>query len=61
MPLLARICEVVQVPNLVVHDSEAPQGKQPIQAERAVNAAIAAVAGAERTVELAPTSRASAG
>lgn len=52
--LFARICEAIRLPYLVVHDRDAPPGKQPIPSERAVNAAIVAVAGRERVIELAP-------
>jgi hypothetical protein len=61
IPLFARICDAVQVPYVVVHDRDAPSGKQPIQAERAVNAAIAAIAGPERTILLEPDFEAVAG
>jgi predicted ATPase len=54
IPLFAQICDAVHVPYLVVHDRDAPPRRRPIQAERAVNAAIAEIAGAERTIELAP-------
>jgi hypothetical protein len=54
IPLFARICEAAHVPYLVVYDRDAPRGRRPIQAERAVNAAIVAVAGTERTIELVP-------
>jgi predicted ATP-dependent endonuclease of OLD family len=59
--LFARICEAVRLPYLVVHDRDAPPGKQPIPSERAVNAAILAVAGRERVIELAPDFEAVAG
>jgi hypothetical protein len=52
--LFAQICDAVGVPYLVVHDRDAAPGKPPIQSERAVNAAIAATVGPERTIELAP-------
>jgi hypothetical protein len=61
IPLFARLCDAARVPYLVVHDRDAAPGRQPIQAERAVNAAIAAIAGPERTVELAPDFEAVAG
>jgi hypothetical protein len=59
--LFARICDAVRVPYLVVHDRDAPPGGEPIPAERAVNAAIAAIAGPRRTIELAPDFEAVAG
>jgi predicted ATPase len=61
IPLFARVCEAVRIPYLVVHDRDAPRGKQPIPSERAVNAAVVAVAGRERVVELAPDFEAVAG
>ena len=61
IPLFARICEATRIPYLVVHDRDAPPGKRPIQAERAVNQAIATIAGRERTIELAPDFEAVAG
>jgi hypothetical protein len=61
IPLFASICEAVQIPYLVVHDRDAPPGKQPIPSERAVNAAIASMAGEERVIELAPDFEAIAG
>ena len=54
IPLFVRICDAVHVPYVVVHDRDAMPGRKPIQAERAVNAAIAALAGPERTIELVP-------
>jgi hypothetical protein len=59
--LFARICDVVGVPYLVVHDRDAPPGRQPIPSERAVNAEIARIAGPERTVILEPDFEAVAG
>jgi hypothetical protein len=61
MPLFARICEAARVPYVIVHDRDAPPGKKPIQAERAVNAAIAAIARAEQTIVLEPDFEAIAG
>jgi hypothetical protein len=61
IPLFARICEAVRVPYLIVHDRDAAPGAQPIPSERAVNAAIVAVAGQERVIELAPDFEAVAG
>lgn len=54
IPLFAGICRAVRVPYLAVHDRDAPRGRRPIASERAVNAAIAAIAGADHTVELVP-------
>jgi hypothetical protein len=61
MPLFARICDAARVPYVIVHDRDAPPGKKPIQAERAVNAAIAAIARAEQTIVLEPDFEAVAG
>ena len=54
LALFARICDAVGVPYVVVHDRDAPPGRQPIPSEQAVNAEIARVAGPERTVILEP-------
>ena len=54
IPLFARICAAVGVPYVVVHDSDTRPSGKPIAAERALNALIAEVAGAERTVVLEP-------
>ena len=61
LPLFAQICDAIGVPYVVVHDRDAPAGREPIQAERAVNAAIASIAGPERTVVLTPDFEAAAG
>jgi hypothetical protein len=47
IPLFARICKATGVPFVVVHDRDASAGREPIVAERAVNAAIAAVTAPE--------------
>lgn len=54
MPLFARICNECEIPYVVLHDRDAPAGKEPVESEQATNAAIAAVAGARRTVTLVP-------
>jgi hypothetical protein len=61
IPLFARICDAVRIPYVVVHDRDAPPGREPIQAERAVNAAIAAIASPELTIVLEPDFEAVAG
>jgi hypothetical protein len=61
IPLFARICDAVGLPYLVVHDRDALPGREPIQAEAAVNAEIADVAGPDRTVVLEPDFEAVAG
>jgi hypothetical protein len=59
--LFARICEATGVPFVAVHDRDAPAGRKPIVAERALNALIADVVGTDRTVELVPDFEAVAG
>ncbi len=54
IPLFARICRAVGVPFVVLHDRDAPQGRQPIVAERHLNSLIAELAGPERTIVLEP-------
>jgi predicted ATP-dependent endonuclease of OLD family len=54
IPLFARVCSATGVPFLVLHDRDATHLREPIPAERAVNAAIRTAAGAERTVILTP-------
>lgn len=61
IPLFAQICDAVRVPYVIVHDRDAPPGKKPIQAERAVNAAIGAIARPEQTIVLEPDFEAVAG
>jgi hypothetical protein len=61
IPLFARICNAVGLPYLVVHDRDAPPGREPIQAEAVVNAEIAVVAGSDRTIVLEPDFEAVAG
>jgi predicted ATP-dependent endonuclease of OLD family len=61
IPLFARICDAVGVPYVVVHDRDAPAGREPIPSERAVNAEIARVAGTDRTIVLVPDFEAVAG
>jgi len=53
IPIVAEVCNAVGVPYLVVHDRDAAPGRRPIASERAVNRAIAEIAGRERTIELA--------
>lgn len=54
IPLFARVCNAAGVPYLVVHDRDAMPGGRPNLEERKANAAIAAIAGKERTVVLEP-------
>ncbi len=53
IPVIAAVCNAVGIPYLVVHDRDAGPGRRPIASEIAANDAIARIAGAERTVELA--------
>lgn len=61
IPVFARVCDAVSVPYVVVHDRDAPPGREPIPAERAVNDLIAEVAGRDRTIVLEPDFEAVAG
>jgi predicted ATPase len=54
MPLFARICNECGIPFVVVHDRDAPRGRQPNESERITNAAILEVAGRQRVVQLVP-------
>jgi predicted ATP-dependent endonuclease of OLD family len=54
MPLFARICVECGVPFVVVHDRDAPRGKQPNESERMTNSMIVKIAGRARTVTLVP-------
>jgi hypothetical protein len=54
MPLFARICRVVGVPFVVIHDSDARPGRKPSAADKALNTLIAETAGSERLVVLEP-------
>lgn len=54
IPLFIRICHAAKVPCVAIHDRDAPLGRRPRHAERLLNAEILALAGAARTVELAP-------
>src|SRR3954471_13183840 len=54
IPLFARICNACEIPYVIVHDRDAPQGSRPMESERIVNQQIRDVAGKRRTVVLAP-------
>jgi predicted ATP-dependent endonuclease of OLD family len=54
IPLFARICNACEIPYVVVHDRDAPQGQRPVESERIVNRQIQEVAGKRRTVVLTP-------
>jgi hypothetical protein len=59
--LFARVCAATGIPYVIVHDRDAPAGREPIPSELAVNALIAELAGPERTVVLEPDFEAVAG
>jgi predicted ATPase len=59
--LFARVCAATGIPYVVVHDRDAPKGREPIPSEQAVNSLIAEVAGPERTIVLEPDFEAVAG
>jgi hypothetical protein len=61
IPLFARICRATGIPFLVVHDSDRRSSGRLVAAERALNALIAEIAGAERVVVLDPDFEAVAG
>jgi predicted ATP-dependent endonuclease of OLD family len=61
IPLFARICNECGIPYVVVHDRDADADADPVESEQIVNAAIAAVAGPDRTVLLVPDFEAVAG
>jgi len=61
IPLFARICNACEIPYVVVHDRDAPQGQRPVESERVVNRQIQDVAGKRRTVVLTPDFEAVAG
>jgi predicted ATPase len=54
IPVFVQICRVCEIPFVVVHDRDAELGKEPIPAEVVLNQLIADVAGAKRTIVLAP-------
>src|SRR3954449_12976771 len=54
IPLFARICNACEIPYVIVHDRDAPQGERPVESERVVNRQIQDVAGRGRTVVLTP-------
>ena len=54
IPLFARICNACEIPYVIVHDRDAPQGARPVESERVVNRQIQEVAGKRRVVVLTP-------
>lgn len=61
IPLFARICGTTGIPYVAVYDRDAPAGREPIAAERAVNDAIRRMVPPERAVVLVPDFEAVAG
>ena len=61
IPLFLRICRTARVPSVAIHDRDAPPGRRPSHSERVLNGEIAALAGPDRTVVLAPDFEAVAG
>lgn len=61
LPVFARLCRATGVPFVVVHDRDAPLGRQPIPSERRLNEQLRTLAGPARVVELAPDFEAIAG
>jgi predicted ATP-dependent endonuclease of OLD family len=61
IPLFIRICHAVGVPCVAVHDRDAAPGRAPSHAEQSLNSEIEALAGADRTIELARDFEAVAG
>jgi hypothetical protein len=54
IPLFARICRATGIPFVVVHDSDRRASGRLAEAERALNALIAATAGEDRVIVLDP-------
>jgi len=54
IPVLAQVCRAITMPFVVVHDRDAPAGRQPNATERELNRRIAELAGADRVVVLEP-------
>ena len=59
--LFARVCRAAGVPFIAIHDRDARPGKTPSAGNRAVAETIRRLAGADRTIELAPDFEAVAG
>ena len=54
MPLFARMCTECGIPFVLVHDRDAPRGKQPNESEQATNKSLVKIAGRPQTVTLVP-------
>ncbi|MFP5318871.1 MAG: ATP-dependent nuclease [Acidimicrobiia bacterium] len=61
LPIFVRLCQATAVPFVVVHDRDAPSGREPIPSERSLNELLRSLAGEERVTELAPDFEAVAG
>lgn len=61
MRLFIRICQAARVPCVAVHDRDAPPERRPSRAQSVLNFEIAQLAGADRTIVLAPDFEAIAG
>jgi len=59
--VFARLCQATGVPYLVLHDRDAPPGRDPIASERRLNELLRAIVGEQHVVELAPDFEAVAG
>lgn len=61
IPLFARVCRAVGLPFVAIYDRDAPPGRRPSAANRAVAAAIHELAGPQNAIELAADFEAVAG
>jgi len=59
--IFARLCQATGVPFLVLHDRDAPPGREPIDSERRLNELLRSLVGDEHVFELAPDFEAVAG
>jgi predicted ATP-dependent endonuclease of OLD family len=61
IPLFIRICQAAEIPCVAIYDRDAPPGRRPSRWNSNLNDEIAALAGRDATVELAPDFEAAAG
>jgi hypothetical protein len=61
MAIFIRICQAAGIPYLAVHDSDARPHRRSTHAQRGLNAQLAALAGAGKTMMLTPDFEAVAG
>lgn len=54
MVFFARVCDAVGVPFVILHDRDANPGPRPPPAHRVLHEQFRALAGSQRTIELAP-------